>query len=271
MLKMKYIRIIKPIALGSIPFLAILILWCFLYYFNQDTGWLFPSPIKTASSFLQLISDGTLPGLILTSLLNLIPPFILAAICAVGLGTIMGINRNFRYIFNPILSAIYPIPSLVWLPFIILFLGFTREAIWLVIFISSFVRIIYSVISGVQNINIEYILAAKNLGFNKTKIVLDVILPCALPQIITGLRLGFGSAWRSLIGAEMLGVTLGGLGKFIWMSQWYFDFEKVIIGIVAISLISIFIEEIVFKRLEKNTLVKWGFIHEDYKKASLLN
>ncbi|MCX6803213.1 MAG: ABC transporter permease subunit, partial [Candidatus Diapherotrites archaeon] len=200
-------------------------------------GWLFPSPIQTAHSFMQLIADGTLLGLILTSLLNLIPPFILAIIFAIVLGTIMGINRTIYKIFNPILSAIYPIPSLVWLPFIILFLGFTIEAIWFVIFVSSFVRIIYSVIGGVQNINIEYILVAKNLGFNKVKIVLGVILPCALPQIITGLRLGFGSAWRSLIGAEMLVVTLGGLGKFVWMAQWYFDFDKVIIGIAAISLI----------------------------------
>ncbi len=262
---MKSIRLIKSIVLGSIPFLVILILWYFFYYFNQNTKWLIPSPNETASSFFQLIRDGTLPRLILTSLLNLIPSFILATICAVVLGTTMGINRTIYKIFNPILSAIYPIPSLAWLPFIILFLGFTREAIWFVIFISSFVRIIYNVISGVQNINIEYILVAKNLGFNKSKIVLNVILPCAFPQIITGLRLGFGSAWRSLISAEMLVSTLGGLGKFIWMSQWYFDFDKVIAGIVVISLISIFIEEIIFKRLENNILVKWGFVREEYR------
>lgn len=262
---MKYIQLIKKIALGSIPFLAILILWYIFYYFSQNLKWLVPSPIETASSFLQLITNGTLPKLILISLLNLIPPFILAAICAVVLGTIMGINGTVYKIFYPILSAIYPVPSLAWLPFIILFLGFTREAIWSVIFISSFVRIIYNVIGGVQNINIEYVLAAKNFGFNKLKIILAVILPCAFPQIITGLRIGFGSAWRSLIGAEMLVVTLGGLGKFIWMSQWYFSFDKVIAGIIVISLISIFIEEIIFKRLEKNTLVKWGFIREEYK------
>jgi len=262
---MKSILLIRKLVLGAIPFLAILILWYILYYFNQSVTRLIPSPNEIPSSFMQLIADGTLSGLILTSLFNLIPPFILAMICAVVLGTVMGRNRTVYQIFHPILSAIYPIPSLVWLPFIILFLGFTREAIWFVIFISSFVRIIYNVISGVQNINIEYILAAKNLGFNKPKIVLDVILPCALPSIITGLRIGFGSAWRSLIGAEMLVVTLGGLGKFIWVAQWSFDFDKVIVGIITISLISIFIEEIIFKRLEKNVLVKWGFIREEYK------
>jgi len=262
---MKYIRLTKVIALGAIPFLAILILWQFFPYLNQNVKWLVPTPAETASSFWQLMTDGTLPGLILISLLNLIPSFILAAICAVALGTLMGINKTVYKIFYPILSVIYPVPSLVWLPFIILFLGFTRETIWAVIFISSFVRIIYNVICGVQNINVEYILAAKNLGFNKLKIVFDVILPCAFPQIITGLRVGFGSAWRSLIGAEMLVVTLGGLGKFIWLAQWYFNFDEVIAGIAVISLISIFIEEVVFKRLEKNTLVKWGYIQEEYK------
>ncbi len=258
-------RLIKKIALGAIPFLAIMIIWYIFYYFNQDIKWLISSPIETASAFLQLISDGTLLELISTSLLNLIPPFILAIICAVTLGTAMGINRTVHKIFYPFLSAIYPIPSLAWLPFIILFLGFTREAIWSVIFISSFMKIIYNVISGVQNINIEYVLAAKNFGFNKAKIIFDVILPYAFPQIITGLRVGFGSAWRSLIGAEMLVVTLGGLGKFIWMSQWFFNFDKVIAGLVAISLVSIFTEELIFKRLEKNTLIKWGFVREEYK------
>lgn len=257
-------KLTKKIALGAIPFLAILIIWYIFYYFNQNIKWLVPSPIEAASSFLQLIVDGTFPKLILTSLLNLIPPFILAIVCAVVLGTVMGINKTVYKIFYPFLSAIYPIPSLAWLPFLILFLGFTREAIWSVIFISSFMKIIYNVISGVRNVNIDYVLAAKNFEFSKPKIVLNVILPCAFPQIITGLRVGFGSAWRSLIGAEMLVVTLGGLGKFIWMSQWFFSFDKVIAGIVVISIISIIIEEVIFKQLEKQTLIKWGFIRENY-------
>ncbi|MEK6825319.1 MAG: ABC transporter permease subunit [Nanoarchaeota archaeon] len=255
-------RLIKKVALGSIPFLVLLIGWYIFYYSNQNIKWLMPTPLEAISTFWQLTVDGTLLGLIFISMLNLIPPFIFAIICAVALGTVMGINRTMRKIFYPFLSAIYPVPSLAWLPFIILFLGFTREAIWFVIFISSFMRIIYHVISGVRHVNIEYILAAKNFGFSKIKIILTVILPCAFPQIITGLRIGFGSAWRSLIGAEMLVVTLGGLGKFIWMSQWFFNFDKVIAGIIAISIISIFIEEILFKRLEKLTSVKWGFIRE---------
>jgi len=257
-------RLINKIALGSIPFLVILIIWLIFYYFNQRLKWLIPHPIETAQSLWQLTTDGTILRLVSLSLLNLFPAFILATICAIALGTIIGINRTVRKIFFPFLSAIYPIPTLAWLPFVILFLGFTREAIWAVIFISSFMKIIYNVIGGVRNINIEHILAAKNFNLSKTRIVLQVVLPSAFPQIITGLRIGFGSAWRSLIGAEMLVATLGGLGKFIWMAQWFLDFNKVITGLIAISIISVIIEELIFKKIEKHTLIKWGVIHEEY-------
>lgn len=257
--------LIKKIGLGTIPFIFILLGWYVFYLLKQSMRWLVPSPLETGHTFLQLLGNGTLLQLISTSMLNLVPPFIIAATCAIVLGTLMGIDRTMHKIFYPFLSAIYPVPSLVWLPFIILFLGFTREAIWFVIFLSSFMKIIYNVIMGVQNVNIEYILAARNFGFGKKKIVLNVILPSALPQIITGLRVGFGSAWRSLIGAEMLVVTLGGLGKFIWMAQWYFSFDKVIVGIVVISVISVLIEELVFKRIERMTLLRWGFLREGHK------
>jgi len=260
----KSTRVIKKIILGSVPFLAILIIWYAYYYFRQDMRWLIPSPFETSSSFWQLIVDGSLFELILISILNLVPAFVGAIFCAVSLGTLMGINRTVHKIFYPFLSAIYPIPSLAWLPFIILFLGFTREAIWSVIFISSFMKIIYNVIGGVRNVDVEYVLAAKNFGFTKLKIIFNVILPCAFPQIITGLRVGFGSAWRSLIGAEMLVVTLGGLGKFIWMSQWFFNFDNVIAGIVVISIIGLIIEQLIFKKLEKQTLEKWGFLGNGY-------
>lgn len=256
-------HLVRNSLLGSIPFLLLIIIWHVFQQTNQNLGWLIPSPLETAVSFWRLISDGTLLELVGISLLNLLPPFAVGAILAVGLGVIMGVNRMAYKIFFPLLTAMYPVPSLAWLPFLIIFFGFTQEALWAVILISTFTKMIYNVIGGVQSINVEYIFAAKNFGFSKTKIIWDVILPSSLPQIITGLRIGFGSAWRSLIGAEMLVVTLGGLGKFIWTSQWYFKFDQVVAGVIVISLISILIETVVFRKLEKATLVKWGLIQNE--------
>ncbi|MFH1456565.1 MAG: ABC transporter permease [Patescibacteria group bacterium] len=254
---------IKNILLGSIPFLLIGIVWWLCYFFNLMPQWLIPSPFETVLTFWQLTINGTLINLVWASAQNAALAFLLAFIFSLVLGTLIGINTTIKKIFFPFLSAIYPVPSLAWLPLAVLFLGFTIKTVLFVIFISSFKKMIYSIIGGVRGVNSNWILAAKNLGLNKLEIVLKVILPASLPQIMTGIRMGFGSAWRSLIGAEMLLVTIGGLGKFIWMSQWFLDFNKVFVGIFAIALVGIFMEQFILKQFEKLTLVKWGFLYEE--------
>ena len=121
-------------------------------------------------------------------------------------------------------------------------------------------RIIYNVIDGVRGVNINWLLAARNLELDKFAIVTKVVIPAALPQILSGLRIGFGSAWRSLIGAEMLVITAGGLGKYIWMSQWNFKFDQVFSGIIIIALVGIAAEQLIFKRIEQATLHRWGMM-----------
>lgn len=255
-------RKIKGIFLASLPFLFILISWQILHHFNLFPKWLLPSPLETASTFWRLATDGTLASLILISATNAIPAFVFALVCAVALGTLIGMNTTIKKIFFPFLSAIYPIPSLAWLPLIIILLGFTRESIWCVIFISAFMKIIYNVIGGVEGVKQSWILAARNLGFKNTNLVFKVILPGAFPHIMVGIRLGFGSSWKSLVGAEMLSIIVGGLGKFIWMSQWFFSFDKVLVGIIIIASIGLFVEKIAFGFVERITITKWGLVRE---------
>lgn len=256
------VKTIKNIVLGLIPFFVILGMWQLVYYFQLAPHWLLPSPIDTACTFWGLLIDGTIFKLITLSAANAIPAFILALFLSITFGIFIGVSHSARKIFMPFLSAIYPIPSLVWLPLIVLFLGFTRQTIWCVIFISSFMKIIYCVISGVQGINYNWILAAKNLGISKIGIVFHVVIPGALPSIITGARMGFGSSWRALIGAEMLVASFGGLGKFIWMAQWFFDFDKVFAGIIAIAIIGLVVEKLIFGKLEKLIFIRWGISQE---------
>lgn len=249
----------KRFALGSSLFVTLLILWEVLTITNIIPRWILPTPGQTFLEFIHLLKDGELLNLFLISCLNIFPAFIFAIFCAIIIGVIVGLNPIARQMFMPFFSALYLIPSLAWLSLIILFLGFTRQTIWTVIFISSFSRIIYSVINGVRGVNRDWLLAAANMGLNTTEIVYKVILPASLPEIISGIRIGFGSAWRSLIGAEMLVASVGGLGKYIWMSQWSYKFEQVISGIFIIALVGVAFEELVFKRIEKNISIRWGF------------
>ena len=251
-------RSIKKVLLASSPFVVLVVIWTICHYFCVFPQWILPSPIQTLHGFYELFLDGTICKLVLISMGNAFPAFLIAIVVSLIMGVSIGANKTVRQIFYPFLSAIYTIPSLAWLPFIILFLGFSRQTIWCVIFISSFMKIIYSVISGVQGINYRWILAAKNLGLSKSQIVIKVLIPGALPQIMTGVRLGFGSAWRSLVGVEMLVVTFGGLGKFIWMAQWYYQIDKVFVGISTIAIVGVIMEQLIFKNIEKFTLVRWG-------------
>lgn len=254
---------INTFLLGAIPFVSIIAVWYIFHAQKILPQWVIPSPWQTLVTLIDLITSGAILNLVLISFLNIVPPFLVASIIAIFLGTAIGTNATTRKIFSPLISALYPIPTLTWLPLVILFAGFTRETIWIVVFISAFLRIIYNVTDGVRAVNHHWLLAAKNMGLSQFEIVISVIIPGALPNIITGLRLGFASAWRSLIATEMLVSSLGGLGKFIWYSQWTFSFDKVISGIVVIAIIGIGIEMLLFRPLERRTLIRWGVMRED--------
>ena len=225
--------------------------------------WFLPSPMKVWDSFVHLFSDGTVVKILSESMINLVPPYFLAILTSFILGVLIGTSTTAKKIFFPFIATLYPIPSLAWLPFMIILFGFTRETVWILLFISTFLKMIYNMISGVRNVNPIWILAAKNLGLSKFQIIIHVIIPGALPDIMTAVRIGFGSIWRSVVATEMLVSGAGGLGKFIWTAQWSFSFEKIFVGIFLIAVISILFETFIFKRIEAKTLEKWGVVQGD--------
>jgi ABC-type nitrate/sulfonate/bicarbonate transport system permease component len=254
---------LKQFALASIPFVSIIIIWYAAVYFRWMPQWFLPTITNVLASAKNSLLDGTLGEITLESSLNLFPPYILAVVTSIVLGIIIGSSSTIRQIFFPFISTLYPIPSLAWLPFIIIIFGFTRQSIWVLLFMTTFLRMIYNMIVGVRNLNPIWILAAKNLGLNKTQIIFKVIIPGALPNIITGMRIGFGSIWRSVIGAEMLIGGAGGLGKYMINAQFAFAFDKIFVGILLIALIGLVVETFVFKRIETATLERWGVVAEE--------
>jgi len=211
----------------------------------------------------MLILDGTVLKILTESTLNLIPPYLFAVLISITLGIIIGTSSTIRQIFFPFISTFYPIPSLALLPFIIILFGFTRQSIWVLLFITSFLRMIYNMIIGVRNLNPIWILVGRNLGLTKIQLIFKVIIPGALPNIITGMRIGFGSVWRSVIAAEMLVGGAGGLGNFMLNAQFAFDFDKIFVGIFFIAIIGLTVETFIFKKIETRTLERWGVAAEE--------
>lgn len=253
----------RDLLVGSIPFLVILFAWTLGSYLSLFPGWMIPTPATTAITFFKLVVDGTMLRLVWASLQNALLGFAIALFVSLVLGILIGSYRVMRKMFYPFFATVYIVPSLAWLPLVILLLGFTKQAVIFLIFFSSFKKMIYSVVAGVRNVNSSWILAGKNLGLNKFEITRKIILPAALPQIITGIRMGFSDAWKSLVGIEMLIAGSSGLGRFIWTAQWYFDFDKVFSGILVIALVGFIAEQFIFKQLEDRTLFVWGFVGDD--------
>lgn len=249
--------------LGAAPFILFIIAWDLAVRFGWLPNWIIAPPLQVIKALANMVQDGTLLRLLYSSMLNIMPAYFIAMLVATVGGILCGMNATAAKIIRPILSSFHTIPSIAWLPLIVLFLGLTRTSIWVLIIIATFSRSIYIVISGVETIRKEWLLVAKNLNLNPFQTVIYVVVPAASTQILAGMRSGFGSAWRTLIGAEMLVTSMGGLGKYIWYAQWYYEFDRVIAGIVVIAVIGITVEQLIFNPLEKITVQRWGMANTE--------
>lgn len=251
---------LKNSLLGIIPILVLLTLWELTSRFAWLPKWIIPSPFEVLTTWWRALADGTTWKLIGASVINILPAYFIAMLISIFGGVLIGSQPIVSKMMRPILAAFHPIPSFAWLPLIVLFFGLTRTSIWALIVTATFSRSIYVVIGGVEAVRNEWLLVAKNIGMNKLQIIFYVIIPAASTQILASLKAGFGSAWRTLIGAEMLVMSMGGLGKYIWYAQWYYEFDRVLAGIATIAIIGILVEQMVFNPLEKITVRRWGMI-----------
>ena len=242
---------VSSLVLGAIPFASLLGVWWLVWYFSIIPRWLLSSPTETWQTFFKLAQSGQLVKLLATSFTNATVSFTLALFVALLVGTVVGVNSTAKKVFLPFLSFIYPIPSLAWLPLIIMLFGFSRGSVWIIVGLSAFFRMVFPIINGIRSVNQRYLWTAENLGYSKWGKLVKIIYPAALPAIMSGIRVGFGSAWRSLIGAEIIVPLVGGLGSYIAQSQSQFRFDQVFAGVIVISFVSYAIEKLIFERLEE--------------------
>lgn len=256
----KYKKHLIDILLAIIPFICLLAVWLIIVKYQFIPSWLLYSPLDVWQKIKDIATNGILLKLIQISLTNALIAFFIALLFSMFLGLAIGLNQTIKKIFLPFLSFLYPIPSLAWLPLIIIIFGFQPISIWIIVALSAFFKMVFGIANAIRSVNRNLIWAAKNFGYNKLSLVFKIIIPAAFPQIMASIRIGFGSAWRSLIGAEIIVPMVGGLGSYIVNSQWQFRFDQVLAGILIITLISYTIEKIIFERIEENIMIKYNVL-----------
>ena len=195
-----------------------------------------PGPAMVARGLVELTRSGVLARNVVASLFRVAFGFTLAAVTGVPLGLLVGWSTRAHLIMNPLVQALRPISPIAWLPIATLLLGSGDLAAVFLIFLSAFFPIVVSTAAAVRAIDPRFIRAAENFAVRRLAFVQKVMLPAALPQIVTGLRVALGVAWVVVVAAEMLGVS-SGLGYQVNDGRNNLRFDLVVAAMVVIGVI----------------------------------
>jgi NitT/TauT family transport system permease protein len=253
---------LRTIARNTFPFIVVGLIW-------EATAWagffprrLFPPLEDTAATFVRLTVEGILPHHAIETVVRLLAGFGLAAVFGVIIGVTMGRSRRAEDYILPLVSIGAPIPGLAYAPLFLLWFGLGNvSAILLVGFVGAF-PIIFNSWTGVKAVKQIWMRSAAAMGANDRRLFRHVILPGALPYILTGLRLGLAQAWRILVAVEMLAAVPWGLGWMIFGAREFLNTDVMLCGIAVIAIIGLALEKLVFLRLENYTVVRWGMISQ---------
>jgi sulfonate transport system permease protein len=212
-----------------------------------DTGWsntsIMPSPATIFDTFTDMLFSGNLARNLSITMLRVIEGFIIGAAAGVLIGAFMGIfpwvNRSVSVLFG----ILMPIPMIGWVPMVILWCGIGELSKIFVIALGTFWSVLLNTHDGIKNVDKKLVEVAEILEKGKFSILVKVVLPASLPSIITGIRLGIGNAWKSVVAAEMLAASRG-IGYLIAFAREMSRPEVMIVGLLSIGFVGVLIDRV---------------------------
>lgn len=238
--------------------LAILLVWYIAGEYEWTSPIFLPPPISVWDKLTVVVVDGfrnfTLVEHIGVSVYRLLIGFFLGCAIGIPIGFAMGLSRACRGLFDPIVEFMRPIPPLALIPLMIIWAGIGNASKIILLFLAALWVMVLAGRAGVQGIKLSKIHAAYTLGANKKQVLFRVILPNALPEIFTGMRVAMGVCWGTLVAAELVAADAG-IGFMIVVAGKFLETNLVLIGIIIIGIIGAAID-VAMRKLE-NKLVPW--------------
>ncbi len=220
---------------------------------------IFPGPWDVVLGTIALAREGILVHHIAASLMRVAVGYFGAVALAIPLGVGMGWYPPLHRALNPVIQMLRPISPIAWIPLAILWFGVGNTSPIFLIFLSSFFPLVVGTIAGVHAVERQYIRAAANFGITGMKLLRHVVVPAAMAQIVTGMRIGLGVAWLVVVAAEMVAID-SGLGYLIIDSRNAGNrYDLVVAAMVIIGLIG-FGLDVLMRRLERLDSVRWRYV-----------
>ena len=246
------------------PFVLILAAWIAYWAVARPSAATLPAVQDVAAAMWELAVKGELAVHVLASLWRLLLGVAMGVATGVIGGFIVGLNKPIAQFLSPLIVFFNAISGIVWLPLVIGWLGIGTALAVFLIWNTVFFIVFQNTVLGVQLVPQVYEQGVQALGGGRWETVRTVILPGALPYILTGLRSGLGFGWRALIAAELVGATTG-LGQMIFGATEYHRSDIIIGGCLIIGLIAVAMDRWLLLPIEQRTIERWGLVFDAKK------
>jgi sulfonate transport system permease protein len=226
----------------AFPILVILF-WEYVCHFGDVKVYNMPAPEIILTDALDKVKSGILWKHISASFLRVLEGFLAAAAAALILGVLTGLNKYFERFMELVLQILKPIPPIAWIPLAILWFGIGESSKLYIIFYGAFFPILLNTVDGIHNIDKRYLELGRVYEVDKKRLVWRVILPGALPSILTGIRVGLGNAWVCVVAAEMIAATKG-IGYMLTNGRSLSRADDVILAMLLIGIVGKFMDDV---------------------------
>ncbi len=234
--------------------LASIVLGIAVWWILAVSGFQFPTPSAVVAKAADLLANGMLEQDILASLGRVLAGFFLGTVAAILIGFLMGWYTIGRGLLEPWIQFFRTIPPLAILPLVLVLMGIGEAPKIFVIFLAAFLACVISTYQGVVSVDRTLINAARVLGAKDGRIFLRVVVPASTPFILVGMRVGLGSAWATLVAAELLAAQEG-LGHRMQTAELYYDLPTIFVGILAIGVLGLLMDRLLL--LAERKLTGW--------------
>jgi taurine transport system permease protein len=249
----------RRLSLSIATLVALLALWWLVARLGWIDSLFLPPPAQVLAQLITIAGpqgfmDATLWQHLGASLGRILVALAAAAVFGIAAGIAMGLSPTVRGVLDPLIELYRPVPPLAYLPLMVIWFGIGETAKVLLIYLAIFAPVAMATLAGVQSAQPVRLRAAKALGATRAQVLWHVILPGALPEILTGLRIGLGVGWSTLVAAELIAATRG-MGFMVQSAGEFLATDVVLAGILVIAVIA-FVLELGLRALQRR-LTPW--------------
>jgi NitT/TauT family transport system permease protein/taurine transport system permease protein len=256
-----YVRLAArwPSLAALVPFVPLVVAWWLVTELEVFPRAFLPGPAEVVRAFASLVYKGILPAYLQDSVVRLAVGAFWGIALGIPLGILVGMSQRAHKALWPLLLFFQAIGDIAWLPILVIWFGYGLTTMTFVIVYTVIFPVVLNTVLGVRSIPVNMHRAALSLGASRAQVLREVVLPGALPNILTGLRNGLGYGWRALIAAEII-VGTSGIGFLMFDARRAGSVVEILLGMIILGVLWYVVDSWILAPLEKATGQRWGMV-----------